>query len=70
MKKKKTKTDVGYCGECFHAVHVTDFHTLALNGAPTLARCPFVRNRRVLLTERCVVNQFKPLQTANSIETL
>lgn len=65
MKKRNIKPAVGRCGDCANAVPVTEFHTLALSGAPTLASCPFVTNRRVLLTEGCPVGRFRRAQGAN-----
>lgn len=40
------------CGECGHCVPVTAFHTLTVHGGqPTLGVCPYVEERKVLLSE-------------------
>ena len=49
---KPQKKTVGLCGECASVVPVTTFHTLTVYGRnPTLGRCPYVKNRCVLLSE-------------------
>lgn len=50
-KKKATKVMQYYCRDCQCAVPVMDFHTLSIKGEPTMAQCPNVRGRCVLLSE-------------------
>lgn len=51
MEKKRTTTEVHHCGECQYAVPVLRFHTLSIKGEPTMAECPYVNDRCVLLSE-------------------
>ena len=56
----KRPKEIHYCKECDHCREVWKPHKLlSLKGEPTLGDCPFVKGRRVLLTERSCVN-FKP----------
>ena len=59
MKKRLPVNErTHYCRECRHATPVDRFHTLDMQGRPTLAECPFVRNRRVLLSEKACKTHF------------
>ena len=61
MRRKPTKKNdkPHYCKECAHLAIVTEFHTLSVEGKPTLGLCPFVTNRKVLLSEDACP-KFKP----------
>ena len=49
---RKREVVLHCCGDCANAVHVTEFHTLTVHGrAPTLGRCPYEKDRCVLLSE-------------------
>lgn len=55
MAKKRittTKTMQYHCRDCQKAVPVMDFHTLSLKGEPTMAHCPHVHGRCVLLSQK------------------
>ena len=32
--------EIGTCGECANCTPVTKFHTLSIDGEPTMGRCP------------------------------
>ena len=60
--KKKQKKETHLCGECANAKRVYEFHTLSVHGQqPTLADCPFMKNRRVILSELACEAHFKPV---------
>lgn len=52
MRKPKAITMQHFCRDCQCAVPVMDFHTLSIKGEPTMARCPHVHGRCVLLSQR------------------
>lgn len=41
-----------HCGECALCEPVTKFHTLSVTGKPTLGKCPYIKDRCVLLSEQ------------------
>lgn len=52
MAKKNTPVITHVCGQCANVREVTKFNTLTVKeGKPTLGECPFVTNRKVLLSE-------------------
>lgn len=54
--REKDSVEVrGVCRDCVHADVVTEFHTLSIQGEPTLAYCPYHTAGRyaVLLSQRC-----------------
>lgn len=51
--KPKPKKDIGLCGECVNCTPIWLHHTLTVHGRrPTMGDCPFMPNRKVLLSER------------------
>lgn len=59
MRRKAAKKEERHiCGECRHAVPVHRFHTLSLDGKPTLAECPFSPERCRLLSEQACQAHF------------
>lgn len=64
-KRKQNKPkETHYCRECKHMSIVTTFHTLSLEGKPTLGRCPYMQ-RSVLLSEK-VCENFIDVKTKDS----
>lgn len=61
MKRKREEKEMHTCGECRHAKPVYRFHTLSIGGRPTLADCEYVRERRVLLSEKACETHFRAL---------
>lgn len=57
---KKVRRDVtgsvivSRCAECSHVVVVHDFHTLSVEGVPTLGKCPYYKDGQycVLLSQK------------------
>lgn len=51
--KPKKEKYIGLCGECEHCTPYMAFHTLTVHGKkPTMGTCPYVLNRKVLLSEK------------------
>ena len=60
MRRKPTKEkETHLCRECRHAVPVKRFHTLSIDGKPTLAECPYSPRRCRLLSEQACQTHFK-----------
>ena len=60
MRRKAEEQARHYCRECIHARPVHDFHTLTVHDRqPTLAECPYITDRKVLLSEKACQGHFK-----------
>lgn len=61
MAKSISKPTVQHrCRECANVSIVTRFHTLNINGDPTLGECPYwTASRCVLLSQRACVEHFR-----------
>ena len=58
--RRKAEEQRHYCRECIHARPIHDFHTLPVHDRqPPLAECPFVTDRKVLLSEKACQSHFK-----------
>lgn len=59
MKRKIAKKEEWhFCRECRNAVPVHRFHTLSIQGKPTLAECQYSLRRCRLLSERACKTHF------------
>ena len=62
MRRKAEEQARHYCRECIHARPIHDFHTLTVHDLqPTLAECPFVTDRKVLLSEKACQTHFNTI---------
>ena len=60
MKRKPREEKITHtCGECRHAKPVYRFHTLSIQGKPTLAECPYSPRRCRLLSEQACQTHFQ-----------
>lgn len=59
MAKKKVE-EKHLCGQCAHIELVTKFHTLSIEGKPTMGKCKYMPNRRVLLSEKSCPHYEEP----------
>ena len=58
--EQKRLAAIGRCGECEHCTPVKKFHTLNINGEPTLGTCPYwMDSRCVLLSQKGCELHFK-----------
>ena len=51
--KPKPEREIGLCGECVNCTPIWLHHTLTVKDRkPTMGECPYVTNRKVLLSEK------------------
>ena len=56
--RKQPLTMVRFCRDCKHARPVTRFHTLDIQGKPTIAECQYSPERCRLLSEKACRTHF------------
>lgn len=62
MAKQKKKETEHRCHECANCTPVTRFHTLSVNGTPTLGTCPEWTMSRCVLMSQPACDKFKQKQ--------
>lgn len=61
-KKKIISKETHRCNECRFVTTYTEFHTLSLEGKPTMGTCPYWKESKCVLLSQVACEHFKPIK--------